>query len=142
MVIAGRPGSGKPALPTACRAQPLPGAAIRCRHPRGICRNGSVLPLEEVPPGAIALVDEAEYRRQKVKMTADLEALVVPDFDAVREVRAVILAMPMLCTGAKLEERHRLLATVLDGVYVSFTDQAVVSVKLKNPFCDIVDDHR
>lgn len=81
------------------------------------------------------LYDEGEYRRQKAVMTAQLESLVIPEMDATKEAGRLIHDLPVLWAGATLEERHRLLVAVSDGVYVDLGgQQCITHVKTKTVF--------
>ena len=64
-----------------------------------------------------------------------LESLVVPEVDAATEAGRLIHRLPEFWGGATPEERHDLLATMLDGVYVDIKEsRTVVGLKPKAPF--------
>ncbi|MCH1932419.1 hypothetical protein L9G16_19930, partial [Shewanella sp. A25] len=62
--------------------------------------------------------DDEEYRRQKRSVELELESLVLPEADAASEAGKLIAQLPRLWSGANLEERRKLLLTMLDAVYV------------------------
>ena len=78
--------------------------------------------------------DDDEYKRQKRVCEMELEALVVPEADAAAEAGKLISQLPMLWSGANLEERRKLLLTMLDAVYVDSRENMIVAVKPKAPF--------
>ena len=81
------------------------------------------------------LFDEIEYHRQKNSLEWELESLLIPEVDAAREAGRLLADMPRLWVGATLQERHRLLTTILDGVYIDMKDKkSIVSVKAKPAF--------
>ncbi len=81
------------------------------------------------------LFDEVEYHRQKKSLEWELESLLIPEVDAAREAGRLLAHMPRLWVGATLQERHRLLTTILDGVYIDMKDKkSIVSVKAKPAF--------
>ncbi len=81
------------------------------------------------------LVPDEEYHRQKMLMEMELESLVVPQANAAEEAGALIRDMPKLWDGANLEERRRLLLTMLDAVYVdSQESRSIVAIRPKAPF--------
>ena len=81
------------------------------------------------------LFDDGEYRRQKEQIEFDLATLVVPEASATEEAGKLLLDLPRLWAGATLEERRRLLLTVLDAVYVDAKgSRALVEVRPKAAF--------
>ena len=85
------------------------------------------------------LFDEIEYDRQKKSLEWELESLLIPEVDAAREAGRLLSDMPRLWTGATLQERHQLLTTILDAVYIDMKDRkSIVSVKLKPTFQAVV----
>ncbi len=88
---------------------------------------------------ALAFVDglfpDEEYRRQKRTLEMELESLVVPEASAAEGAGRLLLDLPKLWAGASLEERRRLLLTMLDAVYVDAKeDRSIVAVKPKPAF--------
>ena len=78
------------------------------------------------------LLPDEEYRRQKRTLDMELESLVVPEASAAEGAGRLLLDLPKLWTGASLEERRRLLLTMLDAVYVDAKeDRSIVAVKPK-----------
>ena len=57
-----------------------------------------------------------------------------PLADAAAEAGKLISQLPALCSGANLEERRKLLLTMLDAVYVDSKENAIVAIKPKAPF--------
>ncbi len=81
------------------------------------------------------LYDENEYKRQKRLMEMELESLVVPQADAAEEAGRLIERLPELWSNANMEERRRLLLTMLDAVYVDAKEEKrIVAIKPKAPF--------
>ena len=67
--------------------------------------------------------DDIEYRRQKQLLDAELESLVVPEADAATEAGKLIEKLPELWAWASVEDRRRLLVTMLDAVYVDAKEE-------------------
>jgi hypothetical protein len=85
------------------------------------------------------LYDEVEYRRLKQSLTSQLETLVIPEVDAAREAGLLLKDIPQLWAHATLTERHRLVTTVLDAVYIDLRHGGrVVSIKLKPSFSELI----
>ena len=81
------------------------------------------------------LFDEIEYHRRKKSLEWELESLLIPEVDAAKEAGRLLADMPRLWVGATLQERHQLLTTILDAVYIDMKDQkSIVSVKAKPVF--------
>jgi site-specific DNA recombinase len=81
------------------------------------------------------LFPDEEYRRQKKLLEMELESLVVPQANAAEEAGKLIQDLPKLWTGANLEERQKLLLTMLDAVYVDAKqEKRIVAIKPKPPF--------
>ena len=81
------------------------------------------------------MVTEEELKRRKRLLDLEMESLVVPQADAAEEAGRLVQDLPRLWAGANEEERHRLLLTMLDGVYVDCKDEkAVVGIKPKPAF--------
>ncbi len=65
----------------------------------------------------------------------ELDSLVVPEADASEEAGTLVQQLPKLWSGATLQERHRLLITMLEAVYVDHKeDKAVVAIQPKPAF--------
>ena len=81
------------------------------------------------------LFDEIEYHRQKKSLEWELESLLIPEVDAAEEAGRLLTDMPKLWSAATLQERHQLLTTILDAVYIDMKDKkSIVSVKAKPAF--------
>ena len=81
------------------------------------------------------LFDEIEYHRQKKSLEWELESLLIPEVDAAKEAGRLLANMPRLWAGASLKERHQLLVTILDAVYIDMKgSKSIVSVKVKPAF--------
>ena len=78
--------------------------------------------------------DDDEYKRQKRACELELESLVLPEADAAAEAGRRISRLPKLWSGANLEERRKLLLTMLDAVYVDAKENMIVAIKPKAPF--------
>ena len=87
------------------------------------------------------LFDDGDYRRQKEQIEFELASLVVPEADITEDAGKLLLDLPRLWDGATLEERRRLLLTVLDAVYVDTQgEKGVVDVRLKKAFRAVLQD--
>ena len=65
----------------------------------------------------------------------ELESLVVPAASAAEEAGKLLINLPKLWTEANLEERRKLLLTMLDAVYFEAKKmKSIVAVKPKPPF--------
>jgi site-specific DNA recombinase len=81
------------------------------------------------------LFPDEEYHRQKRLLEMELESLMVPQANAAEEAGKLIQDLPKLWTGANLEERRKLLLTMLDAVYVDAKEEKrIVAIKPKPPF--------
>ena len=81
------------------------------------------------------LFDDIKYHRQKKSLEWALESLLIPEVDAAKEAGRLLADMPRLWEGATLKERHQLLTTILDAVYIDMKDgKSIVSVKAKPAF--------
>ena len=78
--------------------------------------------------------DDDEYGRQKRVAELELESLVLPEADAAAEAGRLISQLPKLWSAANLEERRKLLLTMLDAGYVDSKENMIVAVKAKAPF--------
>ena len=76
--------------------------------------------------------DDDEYKRQK--RACELESLVLPEADSAAEAGRLNSQLPKLWAGANLEERRKLLLTMLDAVYVDSRENMIVAIKPKAPF--------
>ena len=78
--------------------------------------------------------DDDEYKRQKRACELELESLVLPEADSAAEAGRLISQLPKLWSRANLEERRKLLLTMLDAVYVDSKENMIVAIKPKAPF--------
>ena len=86
------------------------------------------------------MFDEIEYHRQKKSLEWKLESLLIPEVDAEKEAGRLLEDIPRLWVGATLQERHQLLTTILDAVYIDMKDRkSIVSVKAKPAFRAVFD---
>ena len=61
--------------------------------------------------------------------------MLIPEVDAAKEAGRLLADIPRLWVGATLQERHQLLTTILDAVYIDMKgSKAIVSVKAKPAF--------
>lgn len=85
------------------------------------------------------LFPDEEYHRQKRLLEMEFESLVVPKASAAEEAGRLLANPPELWAGANLEERGKLLLTMLDAVYVDARDmKSIVGIKSKPPFRPIL----
>ena len=81
------------------------------------------------------MVSEGDYSREKQYMEMELEILVVPGAEAAEEAGRLVEQLPELWRDADLTERHKLLLTMLDGVYVDTRElRSIVMIRPKAPF--------
>ena len=71
-------------------------------------------------------------------MELELESLIIPEVNAAEEAGNLIHNLPRLWAAANLEERRKLLLTMLDAVYVDAKKyKTIVAIKPKPPFIPI-----
>ena len=81
------------------------------------------------------LFPDAEYHRQKKLLEMELESLIVPAANAAEEAGKLIMNLKDLWAEANLEERRKLLLTMLDAVYVDARKtKSIVAIRPKPPF--------
>jgi site-specific DNA recombinase len=81
------------------------------------------------------LFPDEEYHHQKKLLEMELESLVVPQANAAEEAGKLILDLPKLWSKANMQERRKLLLTMLDAVYVDAKKtKSIVAIKPKPPF--------
>jgi site-specific DNA recombinase len=81
------------------------------------------------------LFPDEEYHRQKKLLEMELESLVVPAASAAEEAGNLIMNLKNLWTEANLEEKRKLLMTMLDAVYIDARKtKSIVAIKPKPPF--------
>jgi len=81
------------------------------------------------------MVSEGDYSREKQYLEMELDILVVPGAEAAEEAGRLVEHLPELWREADLSERHRLLVTMLDGVYVDARElHSIVMIRPKAPF--------
>ena len=78
--------------------------------------------------------DDDEYVPHKRLAELELESLIVPEADMASEAGRLIKRLPDLWSAANLDERSKLLLTMLDAIYVDSKENAVVAIKPKAPF--------
>jgi site-specific DNA recombinase len=84
------------------------------------------------------LFPDEEYHRQRRLLEMELESLVVPGVNAAEEAGNLIHNLPGLWAAANLEERRKLLLTMLDAVYVDAKKyKSIVAIKPKPPFVPV-----
>ena len=81
------------------------------------------------------LIKESEYDVQRKLLQDSLQALVVPEIDAALNAGAILENLSNIWEEATLEEKHKLLTTMLDAVYVDLlTSRSVVGLLPKPAF--------
>ena len=81
------------------------------------------------------LFPDEEYHRQKKLLEMELESLVVPAANAAEEAGKLIMNLKNLWAEANLEERRKLLLTMLDAVYVDARKtKSIIAIRPKPPF--------
>jgi hypothetical protein len=84
------------------------------------------------------LFPDEEYNRQRRLLELELGSLVVPGVNAAEEAGNLIQNLPKLWVEANLEERRKLLLTMLEAVYVDAKQyKIIVAIKPKPPFIPI-----
>ena len=84
------------------------------------------------------LFSDQEYRRQKLALESQLESLVIPEVDSTEEAGHLVEKLPALWAAATLNERHDLVAGMLDAVYFDLSDtKSVLAIKPKPPFAAV-----
>ena len=80
-------------------------------------------------------MDYEDYKRRKKKLEWQLSDLVVPGINAMREAGRILENLPELWAKANLGERHKLLMSMLEAVYVdSKEEKCIVAIKPKPAF--------
>ena len=83
--------------------------------------------------------DAVGCHRQQKSLEWELESLLIPEVDAAKEAGRLLADMPRLWAGATLEERHQILTTTLDVVYIDMNGcKSVVSLKAKRAFQAVI----
>ena len=96
------------------------------------CRNVS---REWPEPTLMASFPKTSTAGKKKLLEMELESLVVPHANAAEEAGKLLNDLPKLWAGANLQERRKLLLTMLDAVYVDAKeDKCIVAIKPKPPF--------
>jgi len=80
------------------------------------------------------LMDDSDYSRQKRMLELELESLVIPEVKATEEAGKLLQDFPQLWSLANLEERSKLLLTMLDAVYIDTKNNIIVAIRPKPPF--------
>ena len=81
------------------------------------------------------LFPDEEYNRQKKLLEMELESLVIPAADASEEAGKLIMNLKSLWTEANLEEKRKLLLTMLDAVYIDAKEmKSIIAIRPKPPF--------
>ena len=81
------------------------------------------------------LYAEEKYRQDKRRLELDLESLVVPELSAAEEAGRLLQELPALWQEADLEERRKLLLSMLDAVYVDMKEEKrIVAIQPKPAF--------
>ncbi len=80
-------------------------------------------------------MDHEDYRRSKMKLESQLVSLQVPGLDAVQEAGKLLEDLPKLWKRANLDERRRILMSMLEAVYVECKEEKqIVAIKPKPAF--------
>jgi len=81
------------------------------------------------------LYGDEDYKREKRFLEERAASLVIPGIDVAREAGKLLEDLPTLWQEANLSERHKLLHTTLDAVYVDTVEEkAIVALKPKPAF--------
>ena len=91
--------------------------------------------LEDAANKKFDLVVVHTLDRWSRNLRVTLESLVVPEVNAAEEAGKLLIQLPSLWEAANLEERRKLLLTMLDAVYVDAKEsRSIVAVQPKPPF--------
>ena len=78
------------------------------------------------------LISEGDYSRERQYLEMELEILVVSGAEAAEETGRLVEHLPDLWREADLSERHKLLLTMSDGVYVDAREShSIVMIRPK-----------
>ena len=78
---------------------------------------------------------DEEYHRQKKLLEIELESLVIPQANAAEEAGKLVMDLPRLWAKANIEERRKLLLTMLDAIYVDAKkSKSIIAIRPKPPF--------
>lgn len=81
------------------------------------------------------LMEYDEYKRRKRRLEDRLVSLVVPGVDSAVEAGKLLESLPKLWHESDLKEKHKVLVTMLDAVYVDCKDRRrIVSIRPKPAF--------
>ena len=81
------------------------------------------------------LYEEADYKGEKNRLELELESLATPQLSAAADAGLLMQDLPTLWRNANLEERRKLLLSMLDGVYVEAKElRQVVAIQPKPAF--------
>ena len=81
------------------------------------------------------LFPDSEYHRQKSLLEMELESLVVPEANAAEEAGRLLNDLPRLWKNANLDEKRRLLLSMLDAAYVDAKEEKrIVAIRPKPAF--------
>jgi DNA invertase Pin-like site-specific DNA recombinase len=84
------------------------------------------------------LYSEPDYLREKRYIEMEMESLLVPEADAAQNAGRLIEHLSTLWDEADMEERRKLLLTMLDGIYFDTKEaKSIVAIKPKPAFMPI-----
>ena len=86
------------------------------------------------------VIDDGEYNVQRKLLQDALEALVIPEADAALRAGELLEGLGLVWEKATLEEKHKLLASMLDAVFIDLeASRAIVGLQPKPPFYHLFD---
>jgi DNA invertase Pin-like site-specific DNA recombinase len=81
------------------------------------------------------VIDDGEYNVQRKLLQDAIDSLVIPEADAALNAGEFLESLGLLWEKATLEEKHRLLAGMLEAVYVDLAaSRSIVGIQPKPPF--------
>jgi len=84
------------------------------------------------------LYEDGDYRAEKNRLELDLDSLTIPQVSAAEDAGKLVMEPPRLWREANMEERRKLLLSILDGVYVEAKElKRVVAIQPKAAFRQI-----
>ena len=80
------------------------------------------------------IVDDTDYTVQKILLQNALETLVIPEVDETMDAGELLDNVSEVWGKATLDERHRIVSTLLEAVYVDISSKSIVGLLPRQPF--------
>ena len=89
------------------------------------------------------IVDDGEYDVQRKLLQDILDSLVIPEADVALNAGELLESLGLIWEKATFEEKHRLLAGMLEAVYVDLAaSRSIVGIQPKPPFYPLFENLR